>query len=383
MSAVLPSGVSAPRIGIIVCDDSSVIRGTFCRLLEQEPDFDVRASLPNGRMAVQALEHARPEQPIDVVLLDLEMPVMDGLTALPHLLAIDPTVQVIVASAVSVEQGRSSLKAIGLGARDFIPKPRNMRDPDSMAMFSRQLVNSVRALAHSRRSSLGLAWPDLRAGRPEPLPEPLASPRTAVPVAARVRPLGCPQALAIGCSTGGPQALITVLRALPRDLRIPVFVTQHMPATFTRIFAEQISKSTPWPCVEATDGLPVTGGQIYLAPGDWHMLVRGTPNGPQLTINQDAQENFCRPAVDPMLRSLAAVYGRGLLTVILTGMGSDGEKGCRAVADAGGAIIAQDEATSVVWGMPGAAARTGLCAAVLPLPEIGPTLARLMRGGAA
>lgn len=369
-----------PRIGIIVCDDSSVIRGTFTRLLEEEPDFEVRASLPNGQLALRALENARPEHPVDVVLLDIEMPVMDGLTALPHLLAIDPTVQVIVASAVSVEQSRSSLKAISLGAKDFIPKPRNMRDADSMAAFRQQLVSRVRALAHSRRQAQGLSWPSSRAEMPAAVPLPSSPPRSPAAVATRIRPLTCPQALAVGCSTGGPQALLSVLKALPRDPRLPVFVTQHMPATFTKIFADQISKSTPWPCLEAAEGMPVTGGRIYLAPGDWHMLVRTSPNGPVLTVNQDPQENFCRPAVDPMLRSLAAVYGRGLLTVILTGMGSDGEKGCRVVAEAGGAVIAQDEATSVVWGMPGAAARTGLCSAILPLPEIAPTLARLIRG---
>ena len=370
-----------PRIGIVVCDDSSVIRGLFTSILEDDPDFEVRASLHNGEMALRTLEHARPEHPVDVILLDIEMPVMDGLTALPHLLAIDPTVQVIVASAISEAHGRSSFKAIHLGAKDFIPKPRNMRDPDSVAAFRQQLVARVRALAHSRRRALGMPYPEGRA-ESAPVPAP-ALPRVQTAPALRPRPLGCPQALAIGCSTGGPQALLALLKALPREPRLPIFVTQHMPPTFTQIFADQISKSTFWPCIEATEGMSVTGGQVYLAPGDWHMLVRSSPNGPQIHVSQDPQENFCRPAVDPMLRSLAAVYGRGLLTVILTGMGSDGEKGCRVVVEASGAVIAQDEATSVVWGMPGAVARSGVCSAILPLPEIAPTLVRLLRGGAA
>ncbi len=376
-----PTAVSeSPRIGVMVCDDSSIIRGTFTRLLEEEPDFEVRASLPNGALALRTLENVPPDQPIDVILLDIEMPMMDGLTALPHLLAIDPSVQIIIASSISPEQGRSSLKAINLGAKDFIPKPRNMRDPDSLDAFRQQLVSRVRELGRSRRRLLGLPLPTVRneIGK-NPVP-PLPQTATATPT--RNRALTRPQALAIGCSTGGPQALLSVLKALPYDRQLPVFITQHMPATFTRIFAEQLSKSTAWPCDEATDGQSVSGGRIYLAPGDWHMLIQASSSGPRIALTRDPPENFCRPAVDPMLRSLSTVYGRGLLAVILTGMGSDGEKGCRIVAEAGGAVIAQDEATSVVWGMPGAAARSGVCSAVLPLPEIAPTLGRLLRGGA-
>jgi two-component system chemotaxis response regulator CheB len=378
-----PTVVSeSPRIGVMVCDDSSIIRGTFSRLLEEEPDFEVRASLPNGTLALRTLENVPPDQPIDVILLDIEMPMMDGLTALPHLLAIDPSVQIIIASAISPEQGRSSLKAINLGAKDFIPKPRNMRDADSLDAFRQQLVSRVRELGRSRRRLLGLPLPLLRqeANRKSTAAPPPSQTATTIPT--RNRPLTRPQALAIGCSTGGPQALLSVLKALPYDRQLPLFVTQHMPATFTKIFAEQLSKSTAWPCDEATDGQSVSGGRIYMAPGDWHMLIQASSSGPHIALTRDPPENFCRPAVDPMLRSLSAVYGRGLLAVILTGMGSDGEKGCRIVAEAGGAVIAQDEATSVVWGMPGAAARSGVCSAVLPLPEIAPTLGRLLRGGA-
>lgn len=369
-SAPLASG--AHKINVMICDDSSVMRGAFSRMLEGDSSIHIRYLAANGQLALRALEATKGE--IDVILLDIEMPVMDGLTALPQLLAVDPSVQVIVSSALSEEQGRNTFKAMQLGAKDCIPKPRNMRDPDSLNAFQQQLLTRVRDLATARRKRLNL-----------PLPQDVAapSPRAVAPLTTLARPVLRPQALAIGSSTGGPQAVLAVLKNLPLDPELPVFITQHMPATFTKIFAEQITKSTPWPCREGGDGMEVRGGHAYLAPGDYHLTVLKTPSGVRVQLNQDPPESFCRPAVDPMLRALATVYGKGLLTIILTGMGSDGEKGIRRVVDAGGVVLAQDEASSVVWGMPGAAARTGLCTAILPLDQIAPYLNRVLRGGAA
>jgi len=192
-----------------------------------------------------------------------------------------------------------------------------------------------------------------------------------------------PRAIAIGSSTGGPQALLEVLRDMAPSVKLPIVITQHMPATFTTLLAEHISRATGVPCAEGKDGEPVRSGQIYLAPGDFHMVLEREGTGAVIRLNQDPPENFCRPAVDPMLRSMVKIYGSSLLTIILTGMGSDGQKGSAEIAEAGGTIIAQNEATSVVWGMPGAVATSGLCSAVLPIQEIGPSVRKLVMRSAA
>ena len=192
-----------------------------------------------------------------------------------------------------------------------------------------------------------------------------------------------PRIIAIGSSTGGPQALLEVLRDIAARVKLPIVITQHMPATFTTLLAEHIERATGVPCAEGKDGEVVHAGRIYLAPGNYHMVVESQGASTIVRLNQNPPENFCRPSVDPMLRSLARIYGPSLLTIILTGMGSDGQKGATEVVEAGGTVIAQDEATSVVWGMPGAVATSGLCAAVLPIQEIGPSVRKLVMRSAA
>jgi two-component system chemotaxis response regulator CheB len=200
-------------------------------------------------------------------------------------------------------------------------------------------------------------------------------------VGLRLRPAAIvpPRLLAVGSSTGGPQALFTLVQGLGRTLNVPVVLTQHMPATFTPILAEHISKLGGMPCAEAKDGEALTAGRIYLAPGDRHLLINAARAGFQARLTSDPPENFCRPSVDPMLRSAAAVSEGRVLVAMLTGMGQDGLAGTRRVVDAGGSAVAQDEATSVVWGMPGAVAQAGLCHAVLPLPRIAPKLLEMLR----
>jgi len=210
--------------------------------------------------------------------------------------------------------------------------------------------------------------------------------RTAQP-AARAAPLTALRAapaltaklLAIGSSTGGPQALFTLVQGLGRAVNIPIVLTQHMPATFTPILAEHLSKLGGLRCAEAVDGEPLQNGRIYLAPGDRHLLVDNTRGAMRVRLTTDPPENFCRPSVDPMLRSASAACGGRVLIAMLTGMGHDGLAGTKMVVDAGGAAVAQDEATSVVWGMPGAVAQAGLCHAVLPLPRIAPKLLEMLR----
>jgi len=343
----------------MVVDDSAVIRGLITRQLAEDPAISVVASAPNGEVALTQL--ARHE--VDVVVLDIEMPVMDGLTALPLILAAHPNVKVVMASTLSRRNAEISLRALQLGASDYVPKPENgLAGADD---FKRELTAKVKALG----------------SRPvAPIHRPAPAQPTAPARAGSGRPAAwtAPTVLAIGSSTGGPPALLTLFGALKGAVTQPIFLTQHMPPTFTALLAEHISRTGERDCREGQDGEAVVAGRCYVAPGGWHMVVEAGPGGPVIRLNQAPPENFCRPAVDPMFRSLAGVYGAGVVGVILTGMGADGEKGCAALAAAGGRFIVQDEATSVVWGMPGAAAHTGLADGILPLPEIGPWVRRAM-----
>lgn len=358
---------------VMVVDDSAVIRGLLTRALEKDPLVQVVASVGNGEAAIKALER----HDIDVIILDIEMPVMDGLTALPKLLATKPNVQIIMASTLTRKNAEVSLRALQAGAADYLPKPTSTSELTGADAFRRELLEKVRALAAAARPMRPAS------ARSESRAAPAPVVRAARPISLRKPSLALPRLIAIGSSTGGPQALLEVLRDMAGSVKLPILVTQHMPATFTTLLAEHIGRATGVPCAEAKDGEAIAAGRIYLAPGNFHMVVERSGAGSVIRLNQDAPENFCRPSVDPMLRSLAAAYGAGLLTIILTGMGCDGQKGAREVVDAGGTVIAQDEATSVVWGMPGAVATSGLCSAVLPLKEIGPSVRKFVMRSAA
>jgi two-component system chemotaxis response regulator CheB len=396
----------AEPIRVMVVDDSAVVRGLMTRMLEEDSQVTVVASVGNGQMAVNALER----QDIEVAILDIEMPVMDGLTALPLLLKVDPHLQVIMASTLTVKNAEISLRALENGAADYIPKPTSSREISGGIDFKTHLIEKVLALAMvRRRNPRRLAkneisrvpqtrWPPAatptsahapQSARPTP---PLAAARSVNGAPARpsiyhrqTQPIVLRQAgheppdiIAIGSSTGGPQALFSVLSALPvGSLRQPILITQHMPPTFTTILAEHITRVSGWQAAEAKDGEAVLPNRIYVAPGDFHMTVEVRGAEKIIRLNKNPPENFCRPSVDPMLRSLTAAYGRRILVVILTGMGSDGLKGGQVVVDAGGTVIAQDEASSVVWGMPGAVATAGLCSAVLPIGEISQHVIRM------
>jgi len=364
----------------MVVDDSAVIRGLITRMLEADPDVSVTASVGNGQLAVNQLTRQPGE--IDVVILDIEMPVMDGLTALPLLLKADPNIKVIMASTLTKRNAEISLKALSAGATEYVPKPSSARELSGENDFKRELIDKVKNLGIIHREAIGkpiTARPTPAAVR-KSASGAAASPATGKPQGWKINKSGeitlrkagttKPDILAIGSSTGGPQALFAFLKGLSKSINLPIVITQHMPATFTSILAEHITRMTGWPCSEAKDGDVIEVGKILLAPGDYHMIV--TQKGPQriVTVNQDPPENFCRPAVDPMLRSVVKVYGGRVITVILTGMGNDGAKGAQHVVDAGGTVIAQDEKTSVVWGMPGAAASSGVCSAVLPITEL-------------
>lgn len=383
--AVVPPAAAVPPVAadtpirVMLTDDSAVVRGLINRMLATEDGISVVASVGNGAHAVSQLKRDRA---IDVVILDVEMPVMDGLTALKELLAIEPTVQVIMASTLTQRNAEISLQAIAAGAADYVPKPTADRLGAAEA-FRRELIAKIRALGGRRRRARPLP------GRGRAVVAPLrgngeTSPAAAgrPPISLRAAAMQRPDIVAIGCSTGGPQALTALFKDLkPGSIRQPIIVTQHMPPTFTAIMAEHLGRSSGWPCREARDGEPVRPGEVLVAPGDHHMRIEGGRERPLVRLGRDAPVNFCRPSVDPMLDAAVTVYGGRVLAIVLTGMGSDGCGGARRVVAAGGTVIAQDEASSVVWGMPGAVAQAGLCSAVLPLAELPAAIIKLAGGG--
>lgn len=376
-------------IRVMVVDDSVVIRGLISRWIEAEPDMAVAASMRTGRDAVNNVERCDP----DVVVLDIEMPDLDGISALPMLLAKKRDLVIIMASTLTRRNAEISFKALSLGASDYVPKPETTREIDAAGTFKRDLLFKIRHLAARLRRSV--SSPSIAPVSPTPPAAPVAAPNVvrhepvrhvAAPAAGHssLRPFGlvAPRVLLIGSSTGGPQALMSLVTEIGAVIdRVPVLITQHMPPTFTTILAEHLTRASGRPAHEGVEGEPVLPGRIYLAPGGLHMRVVRKGAQAVIALDNGPQVNFCKPAVDPMFSSAIDIWQAGILAVILTGMGSDGMRGGKAVVDAGGSVIAQDEASSVVWGMPGAAAQAGICAAILPLDQIAPKLNRMFAGG--
>lgn len=348
-------------IQIMLVDDSAVIRGLIARMIDPEPDMTVVASVADGQQAIDRLARSPS---IDVILLDIEMPVMDGITALPKLVEINRDVKIVMASTLTLENAEISMKAMQLGATDYVPKPTSTRNITGASDFKRELLDKVRAVTGRVAAPQGTAAAPSPAGQPRSLYAKTTTLRDKPAVHRK------PEILVIGSSTGGPPALLDVLKRIKPDVRQPILIAQHMPATFTTILAKHLASASGRPCAEARDGEPLSPGKIYVAPGNYHMVVEKPGVNAVLRLNQDPPENFCRPAVDPLFRSVAAVYGDRVLATVLTGMGADGCKGADQIVGAGGTVIAQDEATSVVWGMPGAVATEGLCTAVLPLDRV-------------
>lgn len=370
-ASVAPPTPRPDACRVVIIDDSTVVRGLIARWLGEEGGIEVVGTAPDGASGLKLVERVQP----DVVVMDIEMPGMDGLTALPKMLELSRDLKIVMASTLTSRNAEISLKALRLGATDYVAKPSSARDAAAAEAFRRELTEKVKTLGNVRRRN-----------RPLPVGAAVGRPLAAAvkpAIVTRAFPRIQPKVLAVGSSTGGPQALFALFGQLGGRIRQPILITQHMPATFTTILADHLSRIAGAPCREAKDGDVVADRNIYVAPGDYHMTV--VADGPRrvIRLTQDPPENFCRPAVDPLLRSLAQVYGSGVLTVILTGMGQDGLKGARVATEAGGALIAQDEASSVVWGMPGAVATAGICNAVLPLNDIATTVERVMAGGAA
>ncbi|MGA9083031.1 MAG: chemotaxis response regulator protein-glutamate methylesterase [Pseudolabrys sp.] len=376
-----PSSTANRRIRVMLVDDAVVVRGLFARWVESEPDLDVVATLRTGREAVDQLERVDP----DVVVLDVDMPELDGIAALPLLLEKKRDLVVIMASTLTRRNAEISLRALSLGAADYIPKPGSNREVSASPAFRRDLIEKIRQLG-VRAKRLRSATPPARAPletKPAPsiVPEPVAEVAAPPPTTLRPMPTTPPRVLLIGSSTGGPQALNTLIAEIGGVLqRAPVLITQHMPPTFTAVLAEHLARIAKRPVREAVDGEEINAGVVYLAPGGKHMKVARRDGAAVIVIEDGPLVNFCKPAVDPMFASAADVWGNKVLALVLTGMGSDGLAGAKTIVAAGGHIFAQDEATSVVWGMPGQVTNAGLCSAVLPLPEIAAKLTRLFTG---
>jgi two-component system, chemotaxis family, protein-glutamate methylesterase/glutaminase len=366
------------RIRVMIVDDAVVVRGLFSRWVEAEADLEVVASLRTGREAVNQIERADP----DVVVLDVDMPELDGIAALPLLLEKRRDLVVIMASTLTRRNAEISLRALSLGAADYIPKPESNRDVIGSPSFRRDLIEKIRQLGlRSKRLRHPQVRPPAPAGKAAAALPPKLRASSAQPIALRPMPATAPRVLVIGSSTGGPQALNAIIGQIGGVLeRAPVLITQHMPPTFTTILAEHLTVIAKRPVREGLEGEEINAGTIYLAPGGRHMLVARRDGVAVIALNDGPLINFCKPAVDPLFSSAAEVWGPNVLGLVLTGMGSDGLRGAQAIAAAGGSILAQDEATSVVWGMPGQVVHAGVCSAVLPLEEIAPRLTRLFAG---
>ncbi len=358
---------TSDKINVILVDDSSVIRRALSMMLESDPDIKVVASASDGKAAISFANLKKP----DILILDVEMPVMDGLTALPEILKASPKTKVIMCSSLTAKGADISIKAMALGAVECLVKPSGAEASQPNSPFKKNLIRIVKTLSPRKENP---PLPRKTAAQTAQVIKPITSPPKSLPPKLRVDTSttykGKPDIIAIGSSTGGPKALFHVLKDIGK-IDIPIIITQHMPATFTKILAEHITQQTGIPTHEAEEGMIVEKGNIYVAQGGKHMLFE--KQGLQLKIKLDdgPQENFCKPAVDPMMRSIVDIYGKKVLGIILTGMGSDGAKGSQYLVDHGGRVIAQDEESCVVWGMPRAVAEAGICSAILPLQDIG------------
>jgi two-component system, chemotaxis family, protein-glutamate methylesterase/glutaminase len=355
-----------PKIRVLIVDDSVVVRRLVADALSADPDCEVVGSAANGKIALAKIPQVNP----DVVTLDIEMPEMDGLVTLAEIRKTHPRLPVIMFSTLTERAAASTLKALTLGASDYVTKPSGGSIAASLQQVRDQLLAKVRALG------AGVLGDPRTAVRPR-IPALPVAPATARAPSASMAHI---EVLAIGCSTGGPNALTTVLEAFPQSLPVPAVIVQHMPPIFTRLLADRLRAHTNLSVREAQGGEVLAPGEIWIAPGDYHMMVRREGMTRRLVLTQAPHENSCRPAVDVLFRSVAECYGGHTLAVILTGMGQDGLRGCEHVREVGGQIVAQDEATSVVWGMPGYVANAGLADAVLPLGQVAAEIVRRVGG---
>jgi two-component system chemotaxis response regulator CheB len=337
------------KVRVLVVDDSVVVRLLVAQALHANPALELAGVANNGAHAIAKVDELDP----DVVVLDVEMPEMDGLTALKAIRAKHPKLPVVMFSTLTSRGATATVDALTFGASDYVTKPSTANREESLAVLREELLPRLVALGSRGHE-----------------------PRRPAPPAPRSRTTGPVDAVVVGVSTGGPNALVTLLEGLPGDLRVPVLVVQHMPPTFTQLLAQRLDKLTPLDVREAVAGELLGPGMVRIAPGGKHLTVMRGPDGVTTATNEDPHVNSCRPAVDVLFAAAARVYGPGVLAVVMTGMGQDGLVGSRSVTSAGGHVVVQDAETSVVWGMPRFVAEEGLAEAVLPLEQIAGEISR-------
>jgi two-component system chemotaxis response regulator CheB len=342
-------------IRILVVDDSVVIRKVLCETLAADPDLQIVGTAGDGKIGLAKIAQLHP----DLITLDIEMPVLNGLETLRELRKLYPKLPVVMFSTLTERGAKATLDALSLGASDYATKPSNTGSPaEAIAAIRAELIPKIKALCSSPVRELTTF----------PVPRPPVKVRR--PTQRRI------EIVAIGTSTGGPNALAEVLPRIPKDFPVPIVLVQHMPPIFTRLLAERLNSHSAISVQEASDGAMLSPEQAWIAPGNFHMTVKRAGVGTRLQLNQDLPENSCRPAVDVLFRSVAEVYGAGVLAVVMTGMGSDGVIGAQRIREHGGEVIVQDEASSIVWGMPGLVHASGQADAVYPLDQLGQEIVR-------
>ena len=405
--------LASPRpTRILIVDDSAVMRALLRSVVSSDKRLEVAGTASDGASALRIVESLRP----DLILLDVEMPVMDGLQTLKEMKARESRISVIMCSSLTQRGAKVTIEALASGAADYVAKPFGQPSRDAAVQaLAQDLVPKILALTACATGSHDPVAAHASVSPPAPVPSPTlpgamgsvwsanARPAPMAPPhlpagytsSAHLFPAGSPQPvlhpqlasavppaiLLIGVSTGGPAALDVLLPALPASFPLPVLVVQHMPELFTRLLAERLNGRCPLRVSEATAGEQIRPGTVSIARGDWHMEVAATSAAPVLRLTQEAPENHCRPAVDVLFRTGVAVYGSRVLGVVLTGMGYDGLIGSRLIREHGGTVLAQDQSTSAVWGMPGAVAQAGLAHRILPLNAIAPEILRLAGRG--
>jgi two-component system chemotaxis response regulator CheB len=355
--------VPGEKIRVLVVDDSTVVRRFLSNAITADPALEVVGTASNGSIALQKIALLSPQ----VVTMDIEMPEMSGLEALAAIRRTNPTLPVIMVSSLTERGAVATLEALSLGATDYVTKPSSLSSAGDAERdhFIRDLIAKLKGLG-SRRTAIALR-------------------AAVVPVRAPIRPLlrraSRVEVVAIGVSTGGPNALAELIPALPANFPVPVVIVQHMPPLFTKLLAERLAGKSAVGVREGSAGDALVAGTVIIAPGNHHMTVERSVAGTQIRLNQGPLENSCRPAVDVLFRSVSEIYGAGVLAVVMTGMGQDGLRGCEAVRARGGHVVVQDEKTSVVWGMPGFVAEAGLADEILPLSELALAIVRNVRTG--
>jgi two-component system chemotaxis response regulator CheB len=347
-------------IRVMVVDDSVIIRKIVRDALSAEPGIEVVGTARNGRLALAKIDQLKP----DLITMDIEMPEVNGIEAVRAIRVRHRSLPIIMFCAATDRGATAALDALAVGADDYVPKPADVGGVvQATARIREQLVPRIKGL--TGRTGLVTGPP----GPTSPLVRPSARPWRRVPDEP-------PALLVIASSTGGPEALTTVLPALPASLPVPVLLVQHMPPVFTRQFAARLDRLCALKVREATDGAALAPGEVHVAPGDHHLTVRGVSQRARLALDQAPPENFCRPSADRLFRSASTAFGGAVLAVVLTGMGSDGRAGAEQIRAAGGVVLAQDEATSVVWGMPGTIVEAGLADEVVPLGQMAEAILR-------